>query len=56
MKNPRIPRSIKDLPHDILRKLEKVGELAYWGLFKDEVQLVFFDSDIPEGFQSFGSS
>ena len=45
----RVPSSLKDLPD-----LKRVSELAYSGLFKKHVQLVFTDSDVGEGFQHLG--
>ncbi len=50
----RIPTSIEDLPQKVLEELRKVGELAHRGLFQDDMQLIFFDSDIPEGVQYLG--
>lgn len=50
----RIPRKIHDLPRVVLEELKKVAKLAFQGLFKDDVQLVFFDTDIPEGIEYLG--
>ena len=62
----RVPSSLKDLPESISMDLKRVSQLAYSGLFKyshlfkygdlfkKDVQLVFTDSDVGEGFQHLG--
>lgn len=50
----RIPTNFQHLPQDILSELKRVSELAHSGLFKEDMQLVFFDDDIPEGIQYLG--
>ena len=49
-----IPSDLEDLPKDIVLSLDRVSELAYNGLLKEDVQLVFTDSDVGEGFQHLG--
>ena len=44
-----IPSGLEDLP-----ALNRVSELAYNGLLKEDIQLVFTDSDVGEGFQHLG--
>ena len=53
-KHSRVPSSLKDLPESVSIDLKKVSQLAYSGLFKKDVQLVFTDSDVGEGFQHLG--
>ena len=50
----KVPSSLKDLPESVSIDLKRVSELAYSGLFKEDVQLVFTDSDVGEGFQHLG--
>ena len=50
----RIPSNLKDFPEDIVLSLNKVSELAYNGLLKEDIQLVFTESDVGEGFQHLG--
>ena len=50
----RVPSSLKDLPESVSIDLKRVSQLAYSGLFKEDVQLVFTDSDVGEGFQHLG--
>ena len=50
----RIPKNLKNLPKGILSGLKRVSELAYRGLMMEDVQLVFTDSDVGEGFQHLG--
>ena len=57
----RVPSSLEDLQKsdsiDLKRvaiDLKRVSQLAYSGLFKEDVQLVFTDSDVGEGFQHLG--
>ncbi len=54
--NSKVPRNLKDLPEDTYADLRKVSELAYNGLFKKNVQLVFTDDDdvIAESFHHLG--
>ncbi len=49
-----IPMSLDRLPEKILSDLEKMSELAYRGLVKEETQLVFTDSDVGKDFQHLG--
>ena len=49
-----IPSDLEDLPEDIVLSLNRVSELAYNGLLKADIQLVFTDSDVGEGFQHLG--
>ena len=49
-----IPNNLEMLPENILPILEQVGELAYWGLFEKDVQLLFTDEEVGEGFQHLG--
>ena len=49
-----IPSDLKDFPEDIILSLNRVSELAYNGLLKEDIQLVFTDSDVGEGFQHLG--
>ncbi len=44
--NSRVPSDLKHLPEDIYADLQRVSELAYKGLFKEDVQLVFNDDDV----------
>ena len=44
-----IPSDLEDLP-----ALNRVRELAYNGLLKEDIQLVFTESDVGEGFQHLG--
>ena len=53
-KHSRVPSSLKDLPESVSIDLKRVSQLAYSGLFKEDVQLVFTDSDVREGFQHLG--
>ena len=53
-KHSRVPSSLKDLPECVSIDLKRVSQLAYSGLFKEDVQLVFTDSDVGEGFQHLG--
>ena len=53
-KHSRVPSSLKDLPESVSIDLKRVSQLAYSGLFKEDVQLVFTDSDVGEGFQHLG--
>ena len=53
-KHSKVPSSLKDLPESVSIDLEKVSKLAYSGLFKEDVQLVFTDSDVGEGFEHLG--
>lgn len=50
----RVPRSVSELPSDILEDLDRISELAHRGLFRDNVQLVFFEDDILNSFQYLG--
>ena len=50
----RVPSSLKDLPESVSIDLKRVSQLAYSGLVKEDVQLVFTDSDVGEGFQHLG--
>ena len=53
--NSKVPGDLKDLPEDIYADLQRVSELAYNGLFKKSLQLVFTDDDvISESFQHLG--
>ena len=49
-----IPSDLEDFPEDIVLSLTRVSELAYNGLNKEDIQLVFTDSDVGEGFQHLG--
>ena len=49
-----IPSDLEDFPKDIVLSLNRVSELAYNGLFKEDIQLVFTESDVGEGFQHLG--
>ena len=49
-----IPSDLEDLPKDIVLSLNRVSELAYNGLLKEDIQLVFTESDVGEGFQHLG--
>ena len=49
-----IPSDLEDLPEDIVLSLNRVSELAYNGLLKEDIQLVFTESDVGEGFQHLG--
>ena len=49
-----IPSDLEDFPEDIVLSLNRVSELAYNGLLKENIQLVFTDSDVGEGFQHLG--
>ena len=53
-KHSKVPTSLKDLPESVSIDLKRVSQLAYSGLFKEDVQLVFTDSDVGEGFQHLG--
>ena len=53
-KHSKVPSSLKDLPESVSIDLKRVSQLAYSGLFKEDVQLVFTDSDVGEGFQHLG--
>ncbi len=45
-KESKVPIDFNHLPEDIYADLQRVSELAYNGLFKKDVQLVFTDDDI----------
>ena len=49
-----IPSDLEDLPKEFILSLNRVSELAYNGLIKNDIQLVFTDSDVGEGFQHLG--
>ena len=49
-----ISSDLEDFPKDILLSLNRVSELAYNGLLKEDIQLVFTESDVGEGFQHLG--
>ena len=49
-----IPNNLKDLPEDISANLKVLCQLAYNGLFKEEVQLIFECSDIEESLKQSG--
>ena len=49
-----IPSDLEDFPKDIVLSLNSVSELAYNGLLKEDIQLVFTESDVGEGFQHLG--
>ena len=49
-----IPSNLEDFPKDIVLSLNRVSKLAYDGLLKEDIQLVFTDSDVGEGFQHLG--
>ena len=49
-----IPSDLEDFPNDIVLSLNRVSELAYNGLLKEDIQLVFTESDVGEGFQHLG--
>ena len=49
-----IPSDLEDFPKDIVLSLNRVSELAYNGLLKKDIQLVFTESDVGEGFQHLG--
>ena len=49
-----IPSDLEDFPEDIVLSLNRVSELAYNGLLKEDIQLVFTESDVGEGFQHLG--
>ena len=49
-----IPSDLEDFPKDIILSLNRVSELAYNGLLKEDIQLVFTESDVGEGFQHLG--
>ena len=49
-----IPSDLEDFPKDIVLSLNRVSELAYNGLLKEDIQLVFTESDVGEGFQHLG--
>jgi hypothetical protein len=50
----KTPSDLKGLPEGLSILLKGVSELAYRGLFKEDVQLVFTDGDIEEGFCHLG--
>ena len=49
-----IPGDLKDLPEEFVFALNRVSELAYNGLFKGDIQLVFTESDVRKDFQHLG--
>ena len=49
-----IPSDLEDFSKDSVLSLNRVSELAYNGLLKEDIQLVFTDSDVGEGFQHLG--
>ena len=53
-KHSKVPSSLKDLPESVSIDLERVSQLACSGLFEEDVQLVFTDSDVGEDFQHLG--
>ena len=50
----KIPNSLADLPEEISASLRQVSELAYKGLIKEDIQLVFTDSEVGDDFQHLG--
>ena len=50
----RVPNNLNALPEDIKTDLMKVSEIAYKGLMKKDVQIMFTDEDIGENFQHLG--
>ena len=53
-KYSKVPTSLKDLPKEVATSLGRVSQLAHCGLFKGDIQLVFADSDVGDGFQPLG--
>ena len=49
-----IPSNLDELPEKLVPALNRVSELAYYGLLKEDIQLVFTESDVGEGFQHLG--
>ena len=49
-----IPSDLNDLPMEFVPVLNRVSELAYNGLLKEDIQLVFTESDVGEDFQHLG--
>ena len=49
-----IPSYLEELPEELVPTLNRVSELAYNGLIKEDIQLVFTESDVGEGFQHLG--
>ena len=49
-----LPGRLEDLPENVASQLMQVGKLAYSGLLKDDVQLVFAGSDVEKDFQHLG--
>ena len=45
---------LEELPEELVTALNRVCELAYNGLHKDDIQIVFTDSDVGEDFQHLG--
>ena len=50
----RIPSSLKELPKKVIKDLKVVSQLAYGGLFADDIKLVFTESDVGESFWHMG--
>ena len=57
-KDQRVPDDLNGLPGEVTAPLKRISELAYRGLFReadvDEVQLVFSDDEVGEGFEHLG--
>ena len=52
-KDQRVPDDLNGLPGEVTAALKRISELAYRGLFK-QVQLVFSDDEVGEGFEHLG--
>ena len=53
-KDSKLPSSLEALPAEVTADLKRVSELAYRGLFKKGIQLVFTEDDVGRGFQHLG--
>ena len=50
----RVPAGLNGLPDKVTAPLKIISELAYRGLFKNEVQLFFSDDEVGEDFEHLG--
>ena len=50
----RVPSRLQDLPLDVVAALDKVSGIAHGGLLKEDVQLIFTESDVGRDFQHLG--
>ena len=50
----RMPSDLRELPQELTTALKEICMLAYRGLFKEQLQLVFTDNEVGKSFQHLG--